>query len=124
MYADDVQPYLSFKSNTESSSSAVEAIQHCVEDIRSWMTNNKLKLNDEKTEFILLGRKRQLTDISVKDLSVGDSSVELSLLVPNLGFLFDENFTMQKQISAVCKTAYFHLRNIARIRKYLYESAA
>ena len=78
----------------------------------------------EKTEFILLGRKRQLTDISVKDLSVGDSSVERSLLVRNLGFLFDENFTMQKQISAVCKTAYFHLRNIARIRKYLSESAA
>ena len=78
----------------------------------------------EKTGFILLGRKRQLTDISVKDLSVGDSSVERSLLVRNLGFLFDENFTMQKQISAVCKTAYFHLRNIARIRKYLSESAA
>ena len=78
----------------------------------------------EKTEFILLGRKRQLTDISVKDLSVGDSSVERSLLVRNLGFLFDENFTMQKQISAVCKTAYFHLRNIARIGKYLSESAA
>ena len=34
------------------------------------MTNNKLKLNDEKTEFILLGRKCQLTDISVKDLSL------------------------------------------------------
>ena len=124
MYADDVQLYLSFEPNTESSSSAVEAIQHCVEDIRSWMTNHKLKLNDEKTEFILLGRKRQLTDISVKDLYVGDSSVERSLFVRNLGFLFDENFTMQKQISAVCKTAYFHLRNIARIRKYLSESAA
>ena len=78
----------------------------------------------EKTEFILLLRKRQLTDISVKDLSVGDSSVERSLLVRKLSFLFDENFTMQKQISAVCKTAYFHLRNIARIRKYLSESAA
>ena len=88
------------------------------------MTCNKLKLNDGKTEFILLGRKQQLQDAPMGKLTVGNSSVDLSVSVRNLGFHFDENLSMKAQVSSVCKSAYFHLRNIARIRKYFSESAA
>ena len=30
---------------------ALHAIHSCISDILSWMTGNKLKINDDKTEF-------------------------------------------------------------------------
>ena len=35
-----------------------------------------------------------------------------------IGVWFDEFLSMDKQVKAVCKSAFFHLRNIAKIRKY------
>ena len=79
------------------------------------MTINKLKLNGDKTEFILLGRKRHLSETVINRLSIGSSCVSPSSSVRNLGVLLDSELSMQPQISSVCKSAYFHLRNIARI---------
>ena len=46
--ADDTQPNTSFDScNIDS---AIEIIQHCTNDIQSWMVKNKLQLNEDKTE--------------------------------------------------------------------------
>ena len=38
---------------------AIATIQTCLTDVQSWMKTNKLKLNPDKTEFILLGNKSQ-----------------------------------------------------------------
>ena len=48
MYADDTQLYLSFEVNEENV--AVEKLEGCVRDIRNWMFENHLKLNDTKIE--------------------------------------------------------------------------
>ncbi|XP_044162898.1 uncharacterized protein LOC114956623 [Acropora millepora] len=55
-YADDTQPlYVSFSPNKSTGQSeAVNAIQHCVKDVRNWMNNDKLLLNDDKTEFLMI----------------------------------------------------------------------
>ena len=123
MYADDVQLYLTFQPDSVSASSALESIQLCLQAIRSWMTTNKLKLNENKTELITLGRKCHLTHSSISHMCVGDSSVECSTVVRNLGIFLDQELSMQSHITSVCRTAYFHLRNIARIRKYLSDTA-
>ena len=39
-------------------------LQRCLEDIHSWMAANKLKLNPEKTEFILFGTDKQRSTLS------------------------------------------------------------
>ena len=60
-YADDTQLYVSFRPNKSTGQTgqfeAVTAIQPCVNDIRNWMTNDKLLLNDVKTEFLMIGTK-------------------------------------------------------------------
>ena len=38
---------------------AMKSIEHCVRDIRSWMLNDNLKLNDNKTEFLITGTPQQ-----------------------------------------------------------------
>ena len=51
-YTDDTQIYLSFKpDSTAGEQDAIPALQDCITDIRSWMIADRLKLNDDKTEF-------------------------------------------------------------------------
>ena len=51
-YADDTQLYVSF-----SPAAAITAIERCIQVIRNWMHENKLLLNEAKTEFLLIGTK-------------------------------------------------------------------
>ena len=55
IYADDTQLYISFKCNTPLAS--LIKLNNCISDIRVWMINNKLKINDSKTEFIFCRSK-------------------------------------------------------------------
>ena len=85
------------------------------------MSSNKLKLNENKTEVIILAKKNQP---SFSQLSIGNTSVSSSSNVRNLGVSLDKELNMQSQVTSVCKSAYFHLKNIARVRKYLTVAAA
>ena len=39
---------------------ALARVERCIEDIRRWMLNDKLKLNDDKPEFMIIGTLQQL----------------------------------------------------------------
>ena len=57
-YADDSQNYMSFRPqyhNTVNQDTSVKNLENCLEDIRTWMSLNFLKLNENKTEFIIIG---------------------------------------------------------------------
>jgi len=85
-YADDTQLYLSFKPDTTSSQSdAIEAMELCIKAIRAWMITDKLKLNDDKPEFLIIGIRQQLSKVDIEKLSVGDVSVAPVAVARNLG---------------------------------------
>ena len=46
-----------------------------LEDIRNWMLNDKLKLNDDKTEFMIIGISQQLAKESINSLRVGTATI-------------------------------------------------
>ncbi|KAK6171831.1 hypothetical protein SNE40_018257 [Patella caerulea] len=83
------------------------------------MSQNFLILND-KTEYIVIGSKFKLSkldgDLSVR---VGESTISQSKSARNIGAIFDSNMNMECQINNICKTGYFHLRNIGKIKKYI-----
>ena len=47
-------------------------MQNCINDVKKWMLTDKLKLNDDKTEFILIETRQQLAKVSLSILRVGD----------------------------------------------------
>ena len=57
LYADDSQLYVSFSS--DNSAAALTGLQSCLASVQSLMSTNKLKLNPDKTEFLLIGNERQ-----------------------------------------------------------------
>ena len=124
-YADDHQLYVSFRPNhSGDQDSALSSLQDCIAEIRSWMLVNKLKINDSKTEFIILGSKHQLHKVNIPGVKVGDENIQPVTSVRNLGVIFDQHLAMDKHISKVCSVAFFHLHNIRGIRKYLTHDAA
>ena len=57
LYADDKQLYLSF--NIMNADAAIVKIEDCLQYVKEWMTENMLKLNEDKTEFLLMSGERQ-----------------------------------------------------------------
>ena len=91
----------------------------CIRTLRTWMWMDKLKLDDDNTEFMINGSRQQLEKVSVAELSVGDISVAPASTARNLGVLFDRNLKFDAQITKTCCTGYYYLHNIRKIRKYL-----
>ena len=106
-YADDTQLYLSFSPDTATNQTdAVIAMERCISDIRTWMLTDKLKLNDDKTEFMLIGTKQQLSKVNIDCLTVGSIDVVPVTVARNLGTWFDSNLNLQEQIHKTCKSGF------------------
>ena len=119
-FADDTQLYLSFKPNSPTDQAeAVYAMERCINDLRKWMYQDKLKINDDKTEFLIIGSRQQLLTINPCTVRVGTTDVKPVSEVCNLGSWFDSNFSMSIHISKSCSTAFFWLHNIKQISKFL-----
>lgn len=119
-YADDTQLYVSFSPKEECDKLvAVTAMERCIEDIRKWMSEDKLLLNADKTDFLLIGTKQQLAKVNLSHISVGASEVAPQSAARNLGVWFDSNLSMSTHISKTSSSGFYFLYNIRRIRKYL-----
>ena len=53
----------------------------CIGDINRWMTSNRLKLNTDKTDFILLGTRQQLGKTILKEIDINGVRVPVSTRV-------------------------------------------
>ena len=86
------------------------------------MIANMLKLNHNKTELAVISSKYK-TRPSVTSIQVGEETISHQSTVQNLGVIFDQTMSFNDQISKICKSSHYHLRNIGKIRKYLDESS-
>jgi hypothetical protein len=118
LYADDTQLYLAFKPSV-TESLALETLQYCICYVRAWMASNFLKLNDDKTEFLIIGSSNQLKKVTTTGLKVGTVDVSPSASARNIGAHFDTTLKLDKHVNAICCAAWSQIRNIGKIRKYL-----
>ena len=84
-------------------------MQNCIDDVKKWMFTNKLKLNDGKTEFFLIGTWQQLAKMHSRTLRVGEITVTCSSVLKNLGCWFDSQLKFETHITKVCKAAFFYI---------------
>ena len=96
---------------------------HVLRTSGSGWQNNLLKLNEEKTKVILFGSKYNLKRTDTISLKTGEHTVISSTPVRNLGVIYYSSLAMENQVSTLCRSCYYQLRNIGRIRKYLDDDA-
>ena len=83
------------------------------------MAKNYLKLNDDKTEFIVIGSPCNLKKVVTDHIVVGEHTIAKSERVRNIGAIFDSSATMEAQVVKTAQTAWYHLYSIGKIRAYL-----
>ena len=84
-----------------------------------WMTNDKLLVNDDKTEFPMIGTKQQLVKVNIDHILIGHRVIRPKGVVKNLGTQIDSTLSVNSHVINACSNAFYYLYNIRRIRKYL-----
>ena len=78
----------------------LNAMCDCIKDLKDWMI------------------KQQLEKVNFSSTTLGDALIEAESEVRNLGSWFDSHLNMFIHISKLCASAFYHLYNIGRIRKF------
>uniref|UniRef100_A0A803TII9 Reverse transcriptase domain-containing protein n=1 Tax=Anolis carolinensis TaxID=28377 RepID=A0A803TII9_ANOCA len=114
LYADDAQLYYSFPPNYKEASWVLD---ECLAAVSIWMRRNKLKINPDKTEVLLVDRKPE-RGIGWQPVLDG-VTLPLKPQVRSLGVLLDSSLTLEAQTSAVSGRAFAQLRLVRQLRPYL-----
>ena len=120
LFADDSQLYVFVKPVQANVDGAIGRLEKCSHDIRTWMRSNFLKLNDGKTEVLLIGSRQQLSKIALPGVTVGESLIAPATTVRDLGAVFDmPHMTMVPHVNTLAQSARYHIRNSGTIRRFL-----
>ena len=121
-FADDLQ--LQMSAPADRISELLHSMQSCIRDVKAWATANMLKLNDSKTELMLVTSKRSkhLHNLPTS-ITIGNAQIPFKQYVKNLGFTLDCHLTMNAHVSNIPRTCYFELRRLASIRRFLTSTA-
>ena len=105
-FADDLQ--LQMSAPPDKISELLHSMQSCISDVKAWATANMLKLNDNKTELILVTSKRTKHLHSLPtSITIGNAQIPLKKSVKNLGFTLDCHLIMNAHVSNIAQTCYF-----------------
>ena len=119
MYPDDTQLYLRMKTTEiEDVVSARIEVKVCLRELNKWMILNNLRLNYDKTELLVPHAKHRPKP-PLDSITVGDATVEPTHSARNIGAVFDDTTSFEEHVIELCRTAFFHIRNISRIRPCL-----
>ena len=66
-FVDDHIMKKSFKITNDNSNElkTIRDLDECISQVQVWMNHNRLKMNGEKTEFIIYGSRQQLKNVSL-----------------------------------------------------------
>ena len=94
LYADDTQLYVFFKvGDAVDLLEAQRRIKMCIAEIKAWMVMFMLKLNDDKTELVIIEPPYFLhhNKVPLSSVQVGDSGISKSKCTRNIGVMFDHH---------------------------------
>uniref|UniRef100_A0A803TWJ5 Reverse transcriptase domain-containing protein n=1 Tax=Anolis carolinensis TaxID=28377 RepID=A0A803TWJ5_ANOCA len=117
LYADDVQLCHSFPPVTKE---AVQVLNRCLAAVSDWMRANKLKLNPDKTEVLLVSHKAE-QGTGLQPVLDG-VTLPLKTQVHSLGVLLDSSLSLEPQVSVMAREAFAELRLVHQLHPYLRKS--
>ena len=88
------------------------------------MSANRLKLNTDKTQFILLGTRQPLVKVKRKSVSLDGVVMPFSDDITCLGVMFDNVLKFSTYIKRLTGKCFYHLRQIRSVRGSLSVDAA
>ena len=114
-FADDTQLYI----RVEDIDEARHRLSSLLSDVKIWMARRKLKLNDVKTEIIVIrGNLRNVSVANFGVMSFSDTQLVPCESAKNLGVVLDSSLSFRSHIDSIVKTCNFHIRNLYMIEDF------
>ena len=115
-FADDTQLY----SRVEDIDEAKHRLSPFMSYLKIWLARRKLKLNDGKTEIIVIrGNLRNVTVANFGEVSFGDTLLFPCESAKNLGVVLDSSLSFRSHIDSIVKICNFHIRNLYMIKDFV-----
>ena len=106
LFADDTQLGKAVNFNVPGDlQSSTAPLESCISCISDWIASKQLKLNEEKTEYIIFGSKRNIKKLGDQSISVGGNNISSVPVVRKLSLRMDSTLNFHDHISFVCKNA-------------------
>ena len=112
LFADDIEINTSIL--PQHVHSAIFSEETCISDVKYWMIENKLQLNDEKTECLLIRPIENTQNFNCTYLSFGHNVI-FSTTVKNLEFHFTDDTRIDAHVQDICRKAYNDIRCISSV---------
>ncbi|KAI5102638.1 gastrula zinc finger protein XlCGF28.1-like, partial [Silurus meridionalis] len=115
-YADDLQIYLPV---ILSDSSALDSLHNCLQDVKQWLSQKFLHLNEEKSKYILFSPDSPSSSLSFGPLTLQFAPTVLEIVKSTkfLGVHLADNLTWSLNTCSITKKAQQHLYFLRRLRK-------
>ena len=121
-YADDCQIYVA--TSVSEVHSAIDQFSRCLHDVVIWMSASRLRLNASKTQVLWLGSRHNIDRLTVREVPVLSSTVGVVGSGRDLGVVIDSQLSMADHVASVCRSEYYHLRQIRPTLQSLSRDAA
>ena len=106
---------MAFSSDCQESAALLK-MEACAKEIYAWMACNKLKLNRDKTEFLVIYAKHRPRPPTC-NIKIAGVRVVPTESARNIEVMFNDVMNHEHQFQNICKVAFFHIRNLSKIRK-------
>ncbi len=120
LYADDLQIYYHFP--VKDSFHAVSMINLDITSITRWAKRNGLKLNETKTQTMVLGTPRLLSQVdflTFPKLRLNNIELDYSDKVKNLGLIINKSLTWHETTTATCNRVFACIHSLKRFALFL-----
>ena len=116
-FTDDLQ--LQMSAPPAKISELLHSMQSCICDVKAWATANMHKLNDNKTELMLVTSKRNkhLHNLPTS-ITIGDAQIPFKQSLKNFGITLDCHL-INEYVSTIACTCYLKLCHLAPIQRFL-----
>ena len=98
-------------------------MEECKASVRTWMTVNKLKLNDSKTDIMMVASSHNQCRLTNTHLKTGEVIFKPRHTVKNLGAALNTILSMEAQVRSVVWNMHFNIRRISKVKRHLTQEA-
>ena len=99
--------------------SAISSVEICISDVKYWMIENKLQLNNEKTECLLIRPNKSTQNLNCTSLSFGHNVISFSTTAKKIVFNLTDDMRIHAHVQDICRKVYIDIRHISSIRYLL-----
>ena len=119
-YADDTSAYKSYPADSSAKESAmVMGLELDIKLTKQWMAENRLYMNDTKTEYIAFGNNVQLAKCHHHGIKIGEETMCKSNEIRLLGVYLDMQVTLKEHTKLKSAKGAYNLHTICELQKVL-----